>query len=45
MVFFVVLIDKDNKLQWKPNSLENLSDKEIEQYYEKSSSNEELKLS
>ncbi|CAF5097751.1 unnamed protein product [Rotaria magnacalcarata] len=39
-----VLVDKDNKPQWKPNSLKNVSDKEIEQYFEKPSSNEDLQL-
>ncbi|CAF2509912.1 unnamed protein product [Rotaria sp. Silwood2] len=39
-----VLVDKDNKPQWKPNSLKTVSDKEIEQYFEKPSSNEDLQL-
>lgn len=39
-----VLVDKDNKPQWKPNSLKNLSNKDIEQYFEKPSSNEDLQL-
>ncbi|CAF3305932.1 unnamed protein product [Rotaria socialis] len=39
-----VLVDKDNKPQWKPNSLKNVSDKEIEQYFEKPSSDEDLQL-
>ncbi|CAF3353161.1 unnamed protein product [Rotaria sp. Silwood1] len=39
-----VLVDKDNKPQWKPNSLKNVSDKEIEQYFEKPSSHEDLQL-
>ncbi|CAF4255071.1 unnamed protein product, partial [Rotaria magnacalcarata] len=40
-----VLIDKDNKPQWKPNSLENISNQDIEYYFEKLSSNKELQLS
>jgi hypothetical protein len=38
------LIDKDNKPQWKPNSLKNVSDKEIEHYFEKPSTVEDLQL-
>ncbi|CAF3333164.1 unnamed protein product [Rotaria socialis] len=40
-----VLIDKDNKPQWKPNSLENISNQDIESYFEKLSPNNELQLS
>ncbi|CAF0909064.1 unnamed protein product [Adineta steineri] len=39
-----VLVDKDNKPQWKPNSLKNVSDKEIEDYFKKPSSNEDLQI-
>jgi hypothetical protein len=42
--FLSVLVDKDNKPQWKPNSLKNVSEKEIEHYFEKPSSNEDLQL-
>ncbi|CAF3707181.1 unnamed protein product [Rotaria sordida] len=39
------LIDKDNKLQWKPNLLEILSDEHIAHYFEKLSHDKELHLS
>jgi enoyl-CoA hydratase len=42
--FLSVLVDKDNKPQWKPNALKNVSEKEIEHYFEKASSNEDLQL-
>ena len=42
--FLSVLVDKDNKPQWKPNSLQNISEKELEHYFEKPSSNEDLQL-
>ncbi|UJR10472.1 hypothetical protein I4U23_014676 [Adineta vaga] len=39
-----VLVDKDNKPQWKPNSLKNVTEKEIENYFEKPSSSDDLRL-
>ncbi|CAF1316707.1 unnamed protein product [Adineta ricciae] len=39
-----VLIDKDNKPQWKPNTLKGVSDKDIEAYFAKLSSSDDLRL-
>lgn len=44
LLVILVLVDKDNKPQWKPNSLQNISEQELEQYFQKPPSNEDLTL-
>ena len=42
---FLVLVDKDNKPQWKPKRLEDVSEADVAKYFAKLSSEEDLQLS